>query len=151
LATVAKKGLVQVFTGNGKGKTTAALGTVLRAAGHDLKIFVVFFMKGNYKYGEFATLSKLPNVDKASFGSRRLIDRSNVKPEDREQAQLALATAREAALSGKYDMVVMDEVNVALAFHLIAPDDVIKLIKEKPSKVELILTGRYADEKIIEY
>ncbi len=144
------KGLVQIFTGNGKGKTTAALGTVLRAAGHGLKILIVFFMKGDYSYGEYSTLARLPDVDFTSFGFRRLTDPANIKPEEIEQARLALAAAREAVLSGNYDLVVLDEVNVALGFNLLEPDDVIKLIKDKPYHVELILTGRYADNKLIE-
>jgi cob(I)alamin adenosyltransferase len=145
-----EKGLVQVFTGNGKGKTTAALGTILRASGHGLRIFIVFFMKGDYSYGEYHTLSKLPNVDTASFGFRSLTDPANVKPEEIEQAELALAAAREAVLSGNYDLVVLDEVNVALGFNLIKLDEVVKLIMDKPPAVELILTGRYADDKLIE-
>ena len=144
------KGLVQVFTGNGKGKTTAALGTILRAAGHGLRIFIVFFMKGDYDYGEFSTLSKLPNVDMASFGFRRLTDPTNIKPEEIEQARLALAAARQAVLSDNYDLVVLDEVNVALGFNLIELDEVVKLIRDKPPRVELILTGRYADTRLIE-
>jgi cob(I)alamin adenosyltransferase len=144
------KGLVQVFTGNGKGKTTAALGTILRAAGHGLRVFIVYFMKGNYNYGEFSILSKLPNVGMASFGFRHLTDPTNIKPEEVEQAGLALAAAHEAVLSGNYDLVVLDEVNVALGFNLIKLDEVVKLIKDKPSNVELILTGRYADTKLIE-
>lgn len=143
------KGLVQVFTGNGKGKTTAALGTILRAAGHGLRVFIVFFMKGDYAYGEFRTLPKLPNVDVASFGFRQFTDPANVRPEEIEQAGLALAAAREAALSGKYDLVVLDEVNVALHFKLIARDELVKLITDKPPHVELIITGRYADPGII--
>ena len=114
-----RNGLVQVFTGNGKGKTSAALGAILRALGHSLRVYIVFFMKGNYPYGEFDTLSKLPNVDVASFGFRHLTDPANVKPEEIEQAKLALAAAREAMLSGNYDLVVMDEVNVAIYFKLI--------------------------------
>ncbi len=144
------KGLVQVFTGNGKGKTTAALGTILRAAGHGLRIFIVFFMKGDYDYGEFSTLSRLPHVDMASFGFRRLTDPANIKPEEVEQARLALSAAREAVLNGNYDLVVLDEVNVALGFKLIELDEVVKLIKDKPPDVELILTGRYADTRLIE-
>ncbi len=144
------KGLVQVFTGNGKGKTTAALGTILRASGHGLKVFIVFFMKGNYDYGEYSTLSRLPNVDTASFGFRSLTDPANIKPEEIEQAKLALAAACEAALSGKYDLVVLDEVNVALGFHLIEVEEIAKLIRDKPYNVELILTGRYADDKIMD-
>jgi len=145
-----RKGLVQVFTGNGKGKTSAALGSILRATGHGLKVFIVFFMKGKYPYGEFSSLPKLPNVEVASFGLRCLIDRNNINPEEIKQAELALQTAREAMLSGKYDMVVLDEVNVAVYFKLIPLDDVIKLIEEKPPEVELILTGRYAEGAVIE-
>jgi cob(I)alamin adenosyltransferase len=145
-----KKGLVQVFTGNGKGKTTAALGTILRAAGHGLKIFIVFFMKGDFDYGEFSTLSKLPNVDKVNFGFRHITDTTSIKPEDIEKVRLALEAAREAVLSGKYDLVVLDEVNVALGFNLIELDEVVKLIEDKPPHLELILTGRYADTKLIE-
>jgi len=144
------KGLVQVFTGNGKGKTTAALGTILRAAGHGLRIFIVFFMKGDYGYGEFSTLSRLPHVEMASFGFRHFTDPANIKPEEMEQARLALSAAREAIISGNYDLVVLDEVNVALGFKLLELDEVVKLIKDKPPDVELILTGRYADTRLIE-
>ena len=150
MAEKSSKGLVQVFTGNGKGKTTAALGTVLRAAGHGLKIFIVFFMKGKYPYGEFSTLPKLPNVEVASFGLRCLIDPAKINPEEIEQAKLALSTARKAMLSGKYDLVVLDEVNVAVYFKLIELDEVIRLINDKPQNVELILTGRYAEARLIE-
>ncbi len=144
------KGLVHLFTGNGKGKTTAALGAVIRAVGHGLRVFIVFFMKGDYPYGEYETLRKLPGVDVAAFGFRHFTDRANIKPEEIEQAKLALAAAREGILSGKYDMVVLDEVNVAVSLKLIELEEVVKLIKDKPPKVELILTGRYADSKLIE-
>ena len=142
--------MVQVFTGNGKGKTSAALGAVIRALGHGLKVFIVFFMKGKYPYGEFSTLSKLPNVDVASFGLRCLTDRANINPEEIEQAKLAMSAAREAMLSGNYDLVVLDEVNVAANFKLIELDEVVRLIGDKPRNVELILTGRYADAKLVE-
>jgi len=144
------KGLVQIFTGNGKGKTTAAMGTIIRAAGHGLRIHLVSFMKGDYAYGEYNTLSKIPNVEVSHFGFRHLIDPTNVKPEEKEQAGMALAKAREAVCSGKYDLVVLDEVNVALGYNLIEVDEVIRLIEEKPPAVELILTGRYADNRLIE-
>ena len=143
------KGLVQLFTGNGKGKTTAALGEALRAAGHGLSIYIIFFMKGSYPYGEFSTLTKLPNIEFTSFGLREFTDPNSPKPEEIEQAKLALAAARDVIFSGKYDMVVLDEVNIALNFKLIELDEVVNLINEKPAGVELILTGRYADPKII--
>jgi cob(I)alamin adenosyltransferase len=143
-------GLVQIFTGNGKGKTTAALGTVIRAAGHGLKIFVIFFIKGDYAYGEYSTLSKLPNVKVASYGLRQFIHKkSGVNPEEKAQAQAALAAAREAIISGEYDLVVLDEINVAVYFNLIEPEEVLQLIKDKPRQVELIMTGRNADSRLI--
>ncbi len=144
------KGLVQIFTGNGKGKTTAALGTILRAAGYGLNVFIVFFMKGDYKYGEFNALPKLPNIVIRKSGFRQFTDPLNIKPEEKEQAESALAAAREATLSGSYDLVVLDEVNVALEYKLIELDEVVKLIEDKPPHVELILTGRYADNRLIE-
>jgi len=150
LTKASGKGLVQIFTGNGKGKTTAALGTVIRAAGHGLKVFVIFFIKGDYASGEYSTLSRLPDVKVASFGLRRFIDPKNVDPEEKAQAKAALAAAREAITGGTYDLVVLDEINVALDFKLIDPDDVMQLIKDKPPHVELILTGRNADSRLIE-
>jgi cob(I)alamin adenosyltransferase len=144
------QGLVQVFTGNGKGKTTAALGTILRAAGHGLKVFIVFFMKGDYAYGEFEALLKLPNVEIFKSGFRQFTDPLNIKPEEKEQAATALAAAAKAVNSGRYDLVVLDEVNVALEYKLIELEDVIELIANKPANVELILTGRYADNRMLE-
>ena len=141
---------MQIFTGNGKGKTTAALGTILRAAGHGLKIFIVFFMKGDYAYGEFNSLLNLPNVEILKSGFREFTDPLNIKPEEKEQAQSALVAARKAVTSGKYNLVVLDEVNVALEFKLIETAEVIKLIEDKPPHVELILTGRYADNRLLE-
>ena len=144
------KGLVQIFTGDGKGKTSAALGVVIRALGQGLRVCIIYFMKGDYPYGERRILSKLPNVAVTSFGSLEFVDPANVKPEEKEQARQALAAAREAMLSGSYDLVVLDEVNVAVAWKLIELDGVIRLISDKPPNVELILTGRYADPKLVQ-
>ena len=143
------RGLVQVFTGDGKGKTSAALGTVLRALGHGLRAYVVFFMKDDRLYGERRVLSQLPNVDIAGFGGKGFIDPANIRPEEIEQAKRALAAAREAMLSGNYDLVVLDEVNLAAAWKLVELDEVIRLINDKPQNVELILTGRQADTELI--
>jgi len=78
------------------------------------------------------------------------VDKENIKPEDKEQARLALVTAREAVLSGKYDLVILDEVNIALDYKLIELNEMVKLIKDKPRNVELILTGRYADPRLVQ-
>lgn len=144
------RGLVQVFTGNGKGKTSAALGIVLRAIGQGLRVFIVYFMKGDYPYGEINSLARLPNVTFVRFGHLDFVDPQNVKEEEREEARKALATARGAMLSGNYDAIVLDEVNIAAAWKLVELGEVLKLIDDKPEKVELILTGRYASPELIE-
>ena len=144
------KGLVYIFTGDGKGKTSAALGVVLRALGHGLRVHITYFMKGSYPYGELPILSQLPNVDFAHFGGLEFINPANIKPEDMEQASQALADARYAMLSGNYDLVVLDEVKIAAAWKLVELDEVIRLINDKPQNVELILTGRQADTKLVE-
>jgi cob(I)alamin adenosyltransferase len=145
------KGLVQIFTGNGKGKTTAALGTVLRAAGHGLKISVIFFIKGHFSQGEYKTLATLPNVKVTAFGLRRFIgNNENIDPQEKVQAKAALAAARQDITSGEYDLVVLDEINYACHLGLIDLEEVIQLIKDKPSHVELILTGRNAAKQLIE-
>ena len=144
-----RKGLVQVFTGNGKGKTSAALGVVVRALGHGLRVCIVVFMKGDYPYNEWKFLARLPEVSVARFGFRTFTDPANLKPEEIEEAKRALEFAREAMLGGKYDLVVLDEVNVAVAWKLVDLGEVVRLIRDKPSNVELILTGRRADTELI--
>ena len=145
-----KKGLVQIFTGEGKGKTSAALGTAIRALGHGLRVAIFVFMKGDYPYGEWDFLSGLPDIKVSRFGFRTFTDPRNVKPEEEEQARLALTAAREAVFSGDFDLVILDEINVVTAWKLADVNEVVKLLREKPANVELILTGRYADPRLIE-
>jgi len=140
---------VQIFTGDGKGKTSAAMGAVIRALGHGLRVYVGFFMKGDYPSGERNILSQLPNVTMESFWSGGFVDPASIKPEEKEQAKRGLAAARKAMLSGKYDLLVLDEVNVAVAWNLVGLDEVLKLINDKPEGVELILTGRRADIELV--
>jgi cob(I)alamin adenosyltransferase len=144
------KGLVEIFTGEGKGKTSAALGTIIRALGHGLRVYIVFFMKGDFPYGEQKILCRLPNCTVERFGFQDFTDPEHVKPEEKAEARKALNAARKAMLNGKYDIVILDEVNVAAAWKLIDIDSVVKLIKEKPDNVELVLTGRYAHPKLVE-
>lgn len=143
------KRLVEVFTGDGKGKTSAALGIALRAAGHGLRVHIVFFMKGEFPYGEQKVLSQLPGITFTRFGFESFVDPANIKPEEKEEARKALEAARKAMLSLKYDVVMLDEVNVAASWKLIDVAEVLKLISDRPEKVELILTGRYADPDIV--
>lgn len=143
------KGLVIVMTGNGKGKTTSAFGQALRAVGQGYKVYVIQFMKGR-KYGEFLAAEKyLPGLTVRMSGLDSFVMRDHPAPIDIELAQKGLAVARKAVTSGKYDMIILDEINVALDFKLIKLKDVIDLIKSKPRGLDLILTGRYAPKEII--
>ncbi|MHA1723140.1 MAG: cob(I)yrinic acid a,c-diamide adenosyltransferase [Candidatus Baldrarchaeia archaeon] len=143
-----EKGVVHVYTGNGKGKTTAALGLGLRAIGHGLKVYMIQFMKG-FNYGEHKAVELLPNFKIVKFGGQELVNPSNPTEEDVRAAREALDHAREVVMSGEYDVVILDEINVALDFKLIDVQDVLELIKNKPKHVELILTGRYAPSEVI--
>ena len=145
-----RKGLVQVFTGSGKGKTSAALGTVIRALGHGFQVCVIHFMKGSFPYGEQKVLGSLPNVTLQIFGRLSFVNPNNPDEEDKEEARKALEAGRRAVMSGDYDLVVLDEVNVASAWGLVSVDDVVRLIEARPPHVDVILTGRYADKRLIE-
>ncbi|PKN51427.1 MAG: cob(I)yrinic acid a,c-diamide adenosyltransferase [Deltaproteobacteria bacterium HGW-Deltaproteobacteria-13] len=143
------RGLVIVITGNGKGKTTAAFGQALRAIGQGYKVFVLQFMKGR-KYGEFLAAEKyLPRLTIRLSGLDSFVMRNNPAPIDIELAHKGLEIAKKAIMSGKYNMIILDEINVALDFKLIKLREVIDLIKNKPPELDLILTGRYAPEEII--
>jgi cob(I)alamin adenosyltransferase len=150
--TLAKynRGLIMVFTGDGKGKTTAALGQALRALGHGKKVLVVQFMKGR-KYGEVLCAEQcLPNLPVRLCGLDSFVMRGNPAPVDVELARQGLDLARNAILSDEYDMVILDEINVAMDFGLIPVESVVSMLKHKPAAVDVILTGRYAPKEIVE-
>ncbi len=144
------KGLVQVYTGNGKGKTSAAFGLALRAVGRGLKVYIIQFIKGGFDYGELYAIKKLPNLKLKAFGHGRFITEKPPKEDDIRSAKKALDLARDIIESGEYDIVILDEINVALALELIKVQDVVDLAKGKPEHVELILTGRNVPQKIID-
>ena len=143
-------GLVQVYTGNGKGKTSAAFGLALRAVGRGLKVYVIQFIKGGFDYGELYMVDKLPNIELKAFGRGRFITEKPPEKKDVKLAEEALTLAEEVVENGEYDIVILDEINVALNLRLIAQERIRKLIKNKPKHVELVLTGRYAPQEIIE-
>ena len=144
------RGLVLVHTGNGKGKTTAAFGQALRAVGQGLRVCVIQFMKGR-KYGEFLAAERyLPNLTIHLSGLDSFVMRDKPAPVDIELARKGLDMAREAISSGNYDMVILDEINVAVDFKLIPLEEVINLIRNKPAALDLVLTGRYAAPEIME-
>jgi len=142
-------GLVHVYTGNGKGKTTAALGLALRAVGHGLKVYMIQFMKGSIDYGELIASRQIQNLTIKQFGRAEFVDKENPKEVDISLAEKALSHAKIVLAERKYDVVILDEINVALEWKLINLNDVIELIQQRPTNVELILTGRYAPPKII--
>jgi cob(I)alamin adenosyltransferase len=145
-----EKGLVQVYTGNGKGKTSAAFGLSLRAIGRELKVYIIQFIKGGFDYGELYIIDKLPNLELKAFGRGKFVTEKPPEKEDIKFAEEALQLSREVVESGEYDVVILDEVNVALNLKLIKLDTILELIKSKPKHVELVLTGRYAPNEIIE-
>jgi cob(I)alamin adenosyltransferase len=145
-----EKGLVMVLTGNGKGKTTSALGQAIRAIGHGFKVYMIQFMKGR-KYGEIIAAEKyLPDFTVENFGLDSFVMKDNPAPVDIELAQKGLERARELIMSEGYDMIILDEINVALDFKLISLDETLELIKNKPPKLNLILTGRNVPPEIAE-
>jgi cob(I)alamin adenosyltransferase len=143
-------GLVQVYTGTGKGKTTAAIGLGLRAIGKGLKVYMIQFMKGDIEYGEISAVRNIDGFIIEQFGRPDFVDREKPKEIDIEFAKNAITAARKVLSEKKFNILILDEINVALEWNLIELDDVIDLINNKPKDVELILTGRYAHPKIIE-
>jgi cob(I)alamin adenosyltransferase len=146
-----KKGLVQVYTGNGKGKTTAALGLALRAVGHGFRVLIIQFMKGNNLYGESDSVKKLsPYLTIKTFGRKVFISETNPEPIDIQLAVEGFSLAKTAIESKEFDIVILDEINLAVDYGLIPLSELLRLIDSKPATVELILTGRNARPEIIE-
>jgi len=146
---ITARGLVIVITGNGKGKTTAAFGQALRAVGQGYKVLIVQFMKGR-KYGEFISAEKyLPRLTIHRSGLDSFVMRDNPAAVDIELALQGFELAKKAIASGKYNMIILDEINVAVDFKLIDLKQVTEMIKNKPPALDLILTGRYAAKEII--
>lgn len=144
-----ERGCIQVYTGNGKGKTTAALGLSLRALGRGLKVCFFQFIKGGGPYGEQLIAERLaPDFVIIQTGRPGWVNTKDIT-EDRRLAQDAVQQAREALLSGDYDLFVCDEINGAIAFGLIDVEQVLELMHIKPHHVELVLTGRNADERVL--
>ncbi|MGD2201640.1 MAG: cob(I)yrinic acid a,c-diamide adenosyltransferase [Candidatus Bathyarchaeota archaeon] len=145
-----ERGLVQVYTGNGKGKTSAALGLALRALGRGLKVYVIQFIKGDRDYGEIIMAREIPGLEMVTYGRGKFIDEESRTQKDAELAQEALEHAREIITSGNHDVVILDEVNIAMSLGLLEPRSVIQLARDKPPDIELIMTGRGAPDEIID-
>ena len=148
-----KDGLVIVYTGNGKGKTTAALGMALRAVGYNYRICMIQFIKGSWHYGEMTSSKRLePEFELTAVGKGfvGIIDDKSTREEHEKIAQEALCLSKEKIGSEKYDIVILDEINYAINLGLIKVEDVLDLIKNKPVKLNLVLTGNHVKKEIIE-
>ena len=144
-----EKGLVMVYTGNGKGKTTAALGLALRAIGNGARVMMMQFMKGK-TYGELKAAEHLPGFEIIMTGRSVFVDKKNPAEIDVKIAQEAFQKVRDSIDSGQYDLVILDEINVALDYTLISVSQVLNLINNRPAHVNLVLTGRNAPTAIME-
>jgi cob(I)alamin adenosyltransferase len=144
------KGYIQVYTGNGKGKTTASLGLAVRAAGHGLRTVIIQFMKGSIDYGELKGVEMLsPFVEIHQAGRDTFVNREGPDPEDIRLARDGWELAKTTVLARKADIVVLDEINCAVSFGLLPVSEVLDLLREKPDGMEIVLTGREAPKEIV--
>ena len=147
-----KKGLIIIFTGKGKGKTTAAMGQALRAVGQGLKVLMLQFIKGTWDYGELESIKRLePDFEIQPLGKGFI--RSNSKLDEneaQENVNQSWKQARNEILSDKYDMIILDEINYVISYGLLPAEEVLALFEEKPDRLHLILTGRDAHQSIVE-
>jgi len=143
-----EKGFIQIYTGNGKGKTTASIGLGIRATGEGLKVYMIQFMKGR-KYSEILALENINNFTVVQFGRDEFVSKERPDQIDIDYARKGFEHAKKILQQGEYDVVILDEINVAVDYNLIPLNDVLQLLSEKPEKVELILTGRYASPEIV--
>jgi len=146
-----EKGFVQIYTGNGKGKSTAAIGQAVRAAGFGARTYIAQFMK-EFPYNELISLKYLSKwITIEQFGGDEFVYKKELPGEEElAKARKGLLTSKEKMLSGDYDLIILDEAIVAIYFKLIETKDLIEFIKTKPTNLEIILTGRYCPEELIE-
>ncbi len=144
-----KRGCIQVYTGNGKGKTTAAFGLALRAAGAGLRVFIAQFIKKRKCSEHNIIRGRLADFITVKQFGRGLILKRSTTPSDVKAARRGLVEIRKAIASNEYDIVILDEANVAVHYKLISLADLIDIMEKKPENMELVITGRYADERVI--
>lgn len=150
---IEEKGLLVVYTGNGKGKTTASLGMTVRAVGYDWQVCIVQFIKGSWKYGELDGIKKLePNVELNVMGEGfvGIIDDDKSFEEHRVAAKKAYDLTLEKINSGKFQLIILDELNVAVSLGLVTDDELMALVNQKPEMLHLVITGRGATQWLID-
>ncbi|MCL2148145.1 MAG: cob(I)yrinic acid a,c-diamide adenosyltransferase [Methanomassiliicoccaceae archaeon] len=150
IETKKELGLVHVYTGNGKGKTTASLGLGFRAAGRGLEVLMIQFLKPPENYGEHVSAERFPNFTILPLGLDHMVSKVP-KERDIKVAQDTLQRARDEIYSGKYDLVILDEVNNAMSWKLLDPAEVVGMLEGRPANIEIVLTGRGAPKEIVEY
>ena len=143
------KAYIHIYTGDGKGKTTAAIGLAVRAAGYGMKTYIGQFMKGQH-YGELTALRDHPCITIEQYGDVECVHREEVTQKHVDHAQQGLKRAQEIMLSNQYDIIILDEINVAVWFDLIATHQVLEFLDHRPKHVEIILTGRCAPKALVE-
>jgi cob(I)alamin adenosyltransferase len=144
------RGTIQVYTGDGKGKTTAALGLALRACGHGLKVLMIQFMKGSKNYGEVIIADEIPGFTLIQSGLPTFVEKGNPSEEDLKLAKEGMEMARKAVADASCDILILDEVNVAVDYGLVGVKQVLETLKQKPPEMEIVLTGRYAPPEFME-
>jgi len=142
--------MLEVYTGDGKGKTTAAFGLALRATGHGWSVLVVQFMKGNPEYGEVVAARGVKGLTVVQTGLATFVEKGNPSKEDLSEAARGVALAREALASDKYRLIILDEINVAVDYGLVRLEDALALVDACPQDVELVFTGRGAKRQVLE-
>jgi cob(I)alamin adenosyltransferase len=145
-----EQGLVEVYTGDGRGKTTAAIGLAFRAVGRGLHVHIIQFMKGDETYGEVTSCLAHPLIEIEQYGRNEFVNPHEPTTLDLELAAKAMVRAREVLSAGEADLVILDELAVAIAFNLVDLDDVLALLDLKPPYVELVITGRSAPQELID-
>ncbi len=143
-----KRGLLIVFTGQGKGKTTAALGMAMRAAGHGMKVLILQFIKGSWAYGELLSLEKIEEIKIKPLGSGFTWKKENLE-EDRRLAEAGWEEAVSEMERGHYDMIILDELNIVLSYGLLPGEKVVEALGKRPPGVDIVATGRNAPEELI--
>lgn len=144
-----EKKYIQLYMGNGKGKTTAAIGLAVRAAGYGLKTYIGQFMKG-WPYGELAALKNFPLITIEQYGDENCIRKEDVNENHIERARQGLEKILNAMHSGQYDILILDEINVAVWFGLLPVADVVAVLARRPETIEVVLTGRNAPKELID-
>ena len=143
-------GCIHVISGDGKGKTTSSLGLALRAAGHGFKTLMIQFMKKGWDYGELKAVELLPNIQIIQYGTPDFVDKAQPLPIDYQEAKAALKLFSKELRSNKWDIIILDEVNVALDYKLILEENILEELKNKPKNIEIVLTGRNASQALID-